>query len=280
MTKRNFSVFRKLCGETTLKNAVVVTNMWTPNASDAIRVEEEGRENELATKPAFFKQALDNGAHMARHYNTTPSAHAIIRQFFAHQPQPLLVQRELVDEKKHLETTDAGSHMRDEFMAMSERHQKEIEEMKRQQQEQQEELAAASLKIQQNTALAEELRGLRGIIERLTTELKETREALNEERKKVAHLVRQMEVLTESGAGLDRRLSETAKKVEEDIRKVKLEQRRNTAPPEYSHATRGASGETFPARERVTPHRRATSQPHTQPTQSAGSDSGQWCVVQ
>lgn len=168
VTKRNFSVFRKLCGESTLKNAAVVTNMWTPNASDAIREIEEGRETELATKPAFFKHALDNGARMARHYNTTQSAHAIIRQFFAHQPQPLLVQRELVDEKKCLVTTDAGSHMKEEFVALSERHQREIEEMKRQQHEQEKELATASLKIEQNAALAEELRGLRGIIERST----------------------------------------------------------------------------------------------------------------
>ncbi|KAI0091154.1 hypothetical protein BDY19DRAFT_862471, partial [Irpex rosettiformis] len=133
VAKRNFSVFRKLCGESTLKNAIIVTNMWTPNASEVVAAEEEGRERELASKELFFKRALDCGARMARHDNTTQSAHSIIRQFFVHKPQALLVQRELVDEKKQLVNTDAGSHMKDELLIMSGRYQKEIDEMRKQQ---------------------------------------------------------------------------------------------------------------------------------------------------
>ena len=44
VAKRNFSMFRKLCGESTLKNAVIVTTMWTPNPGAAAQAEEEERE--------------------------------------------------------------------------------------------------------------------------------------------------------------------------------------------------------------------------------------------
>ncbi|KAI0696923.1 P-loop containing nucleoside triphosphate hydrolase protein, partial [Cytidiella melzeri] len=133
VAKRNFSVFRKLCGESSLKNALVVTNMWSLDATSEVTAEEEAREKQLASNDLFFKRALENGARMMRHDNTTQSAHSIIRQFLANRPQPLQIQRELVDEKKSLAATDAGFHMNEEWKALSERYRKEIEEIRNQQ---------------------------------------------------------------------------------------------------------------------------------------------------
>ena len=234
VTKRNFSVFRKLCGESTLKNAVVVTNMWTPNASDDVRAEEEGHETELETKPAFFKQALDSGAHMERHYNTTESAHAIIRKFFAHEPRTLLVQEEIVDRKESWETTNAGSHLRDELIAMSKRHQREIEEMKRQQRELEEKLASASLKFQQNAALSEDLGKLRN-------ELKKTSEALDGEQRKMAHVLQQVRVLKEKAA--TREQPGDTKNRRGDARRGKGQQRTPPTDHDYARAHRKAPEE-------------------------------------
>ena len=42
---RNFKIFRELCGETSLKNVVLVTNMW----SEVSRGIGEAREGELAS---------------------------------------------------------------------------------------------------------------------------------------------------------------------------------------------------------------------------------------
>ena len=53
---RNFKMFQKLCGDSTLKNVILVTNMWG-------RVEEdvgEAREKELAE--VYFAPALEKGA--------------------------------------------------------------------------------------------------------------------------------------------------------------------------------------------------------------------------
>ena len=210
-----------------------MTNMWTPNASDEIRAEEERREAELRARATFFKEALDNGARMARHYNTTRSAHTIIRQFFAHQPQPLRVQRELVNENRCFETTDAGSHLRDELRAMSERHQKEIEEMKKHQRELEEKLASASLNFHQNATLSEELRELRN-------ELKETSEALDGEQRKMAHVLQQARVLKEKEA--TREQPGDTKNKREDARRGKGQQR--TPPTDYARAHRKAPEES------------------------------------
>ena len=66
-------MFHELCGETTSKNVVLVTNTWCEVSLDI----GGARESELSSN--FFKPALNNGARMVRHYDTTQSAHDIIR---------------------------------------------------------------------------------------------------------------------------------------------------------------------------------------------------------
>ena len=50
MAGRNFKMFRELCGDSSLKNVILVTNMWG-EVSEAVG---ETREQELTTN--FFKQ--------------------------------------------------------------------------------------------------------------------------------------------------------------------------------------------------------------------------------
>ena len=71
---QDFKTFHELCGDTTLNNVVIVTNMWGNVSRDAGEV----LENELSRKS--FKPALDRGAQMVRHHNTAQSAHDIIRK--------------------------------------------------------------------------------------------------------------------------------------------------------------------------------------------------------
>jgi hypothetical protein len=50
--RRNFTMFRKLCGENALSNVVLVTTMW----GNLVDMEEgEARERELQNKDGFFK---------------------------------------------------------------------------------------------------------------------------------------------------------------------------------------------------------------------------------
>jgi hypothetical protein len=121
MTK-NFKMFRNLCGESALKNVVIVTNMWggvEPEVGEA-------REAELMGEEIFFKPVLDGGAKMARHENTVSSAERIIRLILNNDPLPLQIQRELFDEQKDILETSAGEELNRELTGQIKKHQEEI----------------------------------------------------------------------------------------------------------------------------------------------------------
>ena len=113
-------MLRDLCGDSTLKNVVLVTNMWggvSPEIGEA-------RENELASR--FFKPVLDKGAQMVRHHNTIQSAHDIIRRIMENRPVALQIQRELVDQRKDITDTAAGVAVNEELTELIKRHQAEL----------------------------------------------------------------------------------------------------------------------------------------------------------
>ena len=124
ITGRNFNMFRKLCGESTLKNVILVTNMWTRDPQDI----NEARERELSSK--FLKTALDLGAQMVRHRDTIQSAHDIVRRIMKNQPVVLQIQRELVDERKSIINTAAGESVSNELKELIRRHQAELNDVR------------------------------------------------------------------------------------------------------------------------------------------------------
>jgi len=87
---RNFRALRQLCGDSTLKNLIIVTNMWEKVIWDS----DEACEKELITN--CFKSALDKGAQLARHHNTAHCAHDIIRCIMKNRPIAPQIRRELV----------------------------------------------------------------------------------------------------------------------------------------------------------------------------------------
>ena len=114
-------MFRELCGDTTLKNIVLVTNMWgmvSPEVGEA-------RENELFS--SSFKPALDQGARMIRYHNTTQSAHDIIRVIMVNHPVVSQIQRGLVSEYKGIIDTTAGEAVDLGFSGRTGRHRDEFE---------------------------------------------------------------------------------------------------------------------------------------------------------
>ena len=113
-------MFRELCGDTTLKNVVLVTNMW----GEASRDVGEAREKELIGN--FFKPVLDKGAQIVRHYNTAQSAHDVILRIMRNHPLVLQIQRELVDEHKDILDTAAGEAVNRELNEQIRRHQAEM----------------------------------------------------------------------------------------------------------------------------------------------------------
>ena len=76
-------MFRELCGDPTLKNVILTTNMWGAVSHEVGEI----REKELSG--SSFKPALDMGARIIRHQNTPQSARDIIRVIMANHPDSL-----------------------------------------------------------------------------------------------------------------------------------------------------------------------------------------------
>jgi hypothetical protein len=125
ISQRNFSMFRELCGNSTLHNVAIVTNMW----GEVTQEVGEAREYELATEESFFGSAIGNGAELLRHNNTIQSAQAILRHIVHNRPLPLRIQQEIVDEHMDLGDTAAGEVLFRDLKAQARKHQEEMEEM-------------------------------------------------------------------------------------------------------------------------------------------------------
>jgi hypothetical protein len=122
ISTRNFKMFRQLCGDSTLKNVVIVTNMW----SEVSKEVGEARETELASQDLFFKPVLSKGALMLRHENNKESAQNVLRHIVENHPLSLQIQRELVDQKKDISQTAAGEELNRELMQQIKRHREEM----------------------------------------------------------------------------------------------------------------------------------------------------------
>jgi len=122
ISRRNFGMFRKLCGDDALQNVVIVTNMWGEvNAEVGNK-----REAELMSQDDFFKPVIEKGARMARHQNKANSAKRIIRFILGNHPLPLRIQEELVKENKDISDTDAAKELNRVINAQIKKHQEEM----------------------------------------------------------------------------------------------------------------------------------------------------------
>ena len=193
---RNFKMFRELCGDSTLRNVVLVTNMW----AEVSQEDGEEREEELITN--FFKPVLDKRAQIARHYNTVESAHDIIRRIIRNRPAALQIQRELVDEGKDIVDTAAGEAVNKELNEQIRRHRAEMQTIK-------EEMEKA-----------------------MKDKDEETRRELEEETRKLQdHIDRTRGDL----ATMTSRYDEEKRKTEDDIRRVQEEARREMERAQAEH---------------------------------------------
>ena len=125
LAAKNFRMFRELCGEKTLKNVALMTNMWgrvTP---------EQGADRERQLKDKHFKAAINKGAQLCRYTDTPESARTILRTILKNQPVVLKIQHELIDEQKGIERTGAGQELTREICNALVKYRSNIEELRR-----------------------------------------------------------------------------------------------------------------------------------------------------
>ena len=196
ISSRNFKMFRELCGDSSLKNVILVTNMWGEVSKDV----GEAREEELTTN--FFKSVLDKGAQLARHHNTAQSAYNIIRSIMKNQPIILQIQRELVDEGKNIINTSAGEAVNKELNEQMRRHE-------------------ADLKAVQES-----------MMEALKEKDEETRQEMEEETRKIQE---QMEKIRMDSEGMASKYDEEKKRMQEEMDRVREEARQERQRVEAEH---------------------------------------------
>ncbi|KAL8369667.1 hypothetical protein RB595_000143 [Gaeumannomyces hyphopodioides] len=136
--RRNIDMLKAMIGEAAYANVALVTTMWGGGGSaimTATTTETREtllrREEELRTDRSFFAELIEGGAQLVRHgdFGNRPatessgdaddgllraSALAIVRQLISQAraaggPAVLLIQHELVEDKRRLEETSAGA---------------------------------------------------------------------------------------------------------------------------------------------------------------------------
>ena len=173
---RNLRMFRKLCGDSTLKNVVVATNMWgevDPWVGDA-------REAELMGEDIFFKPLIDGGAQVARHNNTLASAGNIIRLILDNHPLPLQIQAELVRDHKDISETSAGEELNRELNAQIMKNREEMRILKEEMEQEakdKDERTRKEFEVE-TKRMQREIWRLENDIKRLTSDYKRERDRL------------------------------------------------------------------------------------------------------
>lgn len=173
---KNFRMFRELCGEKTLKNVIIMTNMWgrvTP---------QQGADREQQLKDVYFKAAIEKGAQLCRHTNTPKSARAILRTVLKNQPVVLKIQRELIDERMDIGETGAGAELTREIREVVEKHQsdiKDLEESMRKAMEEKDEESREEMETER-ARLQGEMEGLRQDSEEMKSKFEAARREMEE----------------------------------------------------------------------------------------------------
>ncbi|KAI0081634.1 hypothetical protein K474DRAFT_1671824 [Panus rudis PR-1116 ss-1] len=131
VSRKNFNMFRQLCGAQAMCNVIIVTNMWNLVNRDV----GEARERELMSDELLFKPVLDAGAKMIRHDGTAESARRIVSQFFRKEPTPLRIQQEIVTEGKDISHTAACQELDKALATVRRRQQVELADLEKQMEE-------------------------------------------------------------------------------------------------------------------------------------------------
>ncbi|TDL14536.1 P-loop containing nucleoside triphosphate hydrolase protein [Rickenella mellea] len=120
-TRRIFKVFQELCGSKHLKQVVIVTTWWD-NVDRALA---ESREQQLCDGETLFRPMLHDGACMMRHEmghdQGFSSAKAVLDHLLKFSTMDLHIQKQLVNEKRPLPVTSAGSIINQDLMRNAQR---------------------------------------------------------------------------------------------------------------------------------------------------------------
>ncbi|KAJ3571767.1 hypothetical protein NP233_g3530 [Leucocoprinus birnbaumii] len=223
-SKRNFTMFKKLCGEEAFENVAIVTTRWDQE-TDIIGNE---RLTELRAKPQLFKAVIDGGGEIFRHDRNEESGRQIIQHLVGKAPKSLLVQREMAEGKEVLETT-AGQELQREIMEQVERHRKEMTELLEEMEEIRDEAGLAELQ-EECQALRNKMARLQEESQKLSGTPNERNEELHDPEQPAQHYVEESIPVDE-----DERLGKAIEEVKEELRVLGVQLKEERLYREVNH---------------------------------------------
>lgn len=120
-------MFQKLCGDDNLANVVLATTFWKTPAT-AI---EEQRETQLKEDANKWQRMIERGSNVMRQDSQEASGIAIIKYLVGRRERVVLsIQHELVDQKKTIAQTAAGTEVLAELAQMKIKHEAELKKLR------------------------------------------------------------------------------------------------------------------------------------------------------
>ncbi|KAG8718279.1 hypothetical protein FRC09_012902 [Ceratobasidium sp. 395] len=163
--RKCLSTFLNICGNKAMQHVSIVTNMW----GSVSHSEGEAREAELFQDSLFFKNALTAGAQTLRNDNPPHSAHEILLRAVRPTPVQLLIQKELIEDKKGILQTTAGVELDREMAEKRAQHEAELLELNQgyEYAQQQQDLETQEELEEEREILKKKIEGMKSMIERM-----------------------------------------------------------------------------------------------------------------
>ncbi|KAK0610823.1 P-loop containing nucleoside triphosphate hydrolase protein [Immersiella caudata] len=230
---RNLRFFKKLCGDDSFQRIALVSTMWD-------RVDAQtgaSREAELTSTGSFWGDMVARGSKVYRHDGSFDSASSILTQVLsASQRTVLHIQRQMVDQRRDLDQTDAGMELEAELLREKQRMQRELTEMKEEMEEAMRERdgeAAEALrkqqldyeaKIRESDRQRENMRvGFEKMHAEKEKEMRKLVEKWNIEKKSIAREINEKQRLLESLAAQVERMGSQMQKDSERLQTAQRE---------------------------------------------------------
>jgi hypothetical protein len=132
-TLKNLRMFKRLCGANNLNLVILATTHWT-NAEGGSIPESvgEARTKELMETEDFWGVMVKRGSVVVRHDGSKRSAKQIVANLVERKVRVTLdIQRQLIDQKRNLDETDAGQALQSELMAGRKKFEQQLSETKK-----------------------------------------------------------------------------------------------------------------------------------------------------
>ncbi len=130
---RNLRMFTQLCGEEGLGSVVLATTHWA-NHETGVSVSEktgEARIKELTETEGFWGGMIERGSKVVKHDGTRESAVRIVESIVERKLKVILdIQRQMVDEDRDLDDTDAAQALQSELLAERKKFEERLGDLK------------------------------------------------------------------------------------------------------------------------------------------------------